>query len=506
MKTIHLAQIPFICFLFGNLFAQDKHLDFDIESNSILFSASKIGDNEFMVAYGKQLLSKKATKNIMKFDKELQPLWSQPISFTGAGLGGADVYSYTNPDDNKVISYLFGAEQFIQVLSDGTTKNKKTGIPEKELEKIAAVFTDANGLNMITLTGDKKFLTGKMSWYSFSHTQLTLTKKNIVMPLPYGIDDDNESGWKLNEITSNGLYFYYASYKNEVKATGRPILAVNIVKVDNTGKAGNITTLDLDRKKYDVMPASFSSESYSDLSVMNPENIETETRINTTPSSMRGSSTIYTYTDNSYIGVKIDAFYNRIYTYIITNDKIDVSNDGRIKLGMIPKIPKPNKTEFYTFDFTGKMINQKSINFEGEEINAHISGYGFRCNELVMIPVRGTGVVCKFINNDKVLLYVIDTLGNVIQKQKTTVGFSDKMFTVPFYHDNFASKYYYSLDDLKECVYYKKEQSSIVKKFNELDKDAKRQAKYISLKNGTVLAYYDKKKHTLKLNYFSKKL
>ena len=116
-----------MCLLNFESFAQDKSVDFSLGSNGFVYNVSACGDNNFYMVYGKQLLSKKAPKYLMKFDKDMKEVWKQPITFSGANE--IEIYTYIKPSDSTMTSYLFGSEQFLQVLPDWNYKRKSNRYP-----------------------------------------------------------------------------------------------------------------------------------------------------------------------------------------------------------------------------------------------------------------------------------------------------------------------------------------------------------------------------------------
>lgn len=504
MKRIYLFFTiagAIICSQNNRLFAQDKQVDFKLGSGGIIYNLTTCGDDDFFLVYGKQLLSKDAKKNIMKFDKNLQPVWKDPITITGATSGGIDIYSYTNPIDKTTIGYLFGAEQFLQVLSDGTTKAKKTNIPAKELELIVAVFTDVSGLNIITLNGAKEFPTGNMNWYIFSHDQLNMTKKNIILPLPSGIDKDNESEWWLNQVASDGLYFTYVSYKNKVKQPGS-ILSCNVVKVNSSGKPGNIINVDMNHDKYIILPAYYTQSLL--LTAMPPIVSGTVWQHSSNfnvfrPYLKKYSSTIYA--DDAYLGVQVDGNNNRIYTVIGINGDADVDRDG------IPGISGgkayPIKSfEATTFDIAGKKINQSVVDFQiGPAGSQDNRDYSANTISLTLLQ-NNEGLICKAINNGKGSVFSVDKEGKVAKQNKFEL-LSYKQMTGQRYKDQYNA-FYTTMKDFENSPYIKNIKSPEDQFLNKIDKKERPTVLYLSLKSGNLFANWDSKNELVKLIYFNK--
>lgn len=494
MKRIYLfisVLSSLICSQNNKLLAQDKQTDFKLPSGGIVYNVAPCGDDDFFVVYGKQLLSKQAKKDVMKFDKNLQPIWKNPITITGASIGGVDFYSYTNPTDNTTISYLFGAEQFLQALPDGTTKAKKTDIPPKELENIAAVFTDLNGLNIITLNGDKKFPSGNMNWYVFSHDQLNKTKKNIILPLPSKIDKENDysiSYWRLNEVTPNGLYFTYVNYKNTIKETDRSILSCYIIKIDKSGKAGDMITIDLNKNRYNILPINYVQNT-PDLKVFPKNPMYYDSNLN-------GS---YFYYDNAFMDIEVDEKNNRIYTIIAINDEFKTNKYG---LGDNTHDLPIQSFEVNIFDLAGKKINQSTLDYKATKLKGN-DDWGYIANLVSLSFLKNEeGLTCKAINNGNGNIYVLNKDGKV-EKQNKFGLFTYEQMTAHFYKDVYANSTYTTMKDFENSPYMNIK-SPEVQFFNKMDKNAKPTILYLSLKSGNIFAAWDSKNDLVKLAFFSK--
>jgi hypothetical protein len=496
---IFLLVLCFVlCLNYNSIYAQDKQVDFDLGNNGTMYNISPCGEDNFYIVYGKMLLSKNAEKNLMKFDKDLKEAWTKPVVFTGAQLGSVSIFSYTNPSDKTTTSYIYGGEQFLQVLSDGTSKEKKTVIPEKELESVAAVFTDSIGLNIITLTGEKDYPTGSMKWYTYTHDQLTKKEKTITLAQPPDIDDKNESGWRLNCIASSGLYFTYVSYKNDTKETTKPILACNVVKVDYTGKSGSITTIDLPADKYNIIPA-FYYTNYSDFSVFLPK----EFTSSTSQTSTGTSHVSYFSTDNAYLGVVIDEKSNRIYTCYATNDNLKVSDKGSPKTESLGKGYMIKKLNFTVCNLDGSDTTQSKLNFIATPLEA-IDECSYAGNQIDLYLLPGNeGLICKAVNNANGYIYALNNKGKQIEQKKIEL-FYYKMLGNKFISDKFSS-IYTSLKDFESSAYYLDTKSLLIQYFNKLDDKKQRYVLYFSLKSGELLAQWDGKEDKVKLNFFNKK-
>ena len=180
-----------------------------------------------------------------------------------------------------------------------------------------------------------------LNWYTWSHDKLAQRKRTIVLPLPENTDKDNESGWRLNEVTASGIYFCYVSYKNKQKDKNHPILACHVIQVDQNGKAGSMVNLDLEVKDYTMKPLGYAQDVYADLVSVQPP------LYNTGPNSGGGYSIP---TDNAYLDVQIDEKAGRIFTVMAHIGKAaGMSLSGATFFEFV---------QFTTFDLAGKLIAQ----------------------------------------------------------------------------------------------------------------------------------------------------
>lgn len=538
IALLTLLGLSAIYSLNNRLFAQDKQEDFKLGSGIIVYKIAPCGDEDFFIEYGKTYTNvggialgvvplefQKDTRSIMKFDKNLKPAWKEPINITKGTLAGVDFFSYTNPIDKTTISYLYdvteksyyegitnvygpvGAEEFIQVLPNGSNKAIKTGIPKKELQSIVAVFTELNGFNIITLTGDKKNLTGNMNWYVFSHDKLTMTKKNIVLPIPTGINKDNESKWWLNQATPDGLYFSYISHKNKVKAPG-PILSCNIIKVNSSGKPGNLITLDLNYDKYSMMPAYYSKKIFMSSVPSIYKTVKWRHNSNFSlflPRIIQYISTSSYSDGDTYMGVQVDATNNRIYTIIAGNNEFKVIKDGSPDyLNSFLSHAYPIKFfEASVYDMTGKKINQSIVDYtlapENSQDDMDYTGNIVSLNLLQ----NNEGIVFKALNNGKGYIFSVNKDGKVETQNKFDL-FSYKEGNGQRYKDLYPA-FYTTKKDFENSPYIIGNLKSPETIFcNKMDKKVKPEILFLSLKSGNVFAIFDSKNDLVKLAFFNK--
>ncbi len=490
------------CLITSILFAQDKQVNFKINEHYLPFEMLVGSDNCFYLVCAQVESRKISAEVLFKFDAELTPVWKEPVvlnrqfSLLGALMGMAvEVFPYTNPADGSTIEYLFRHNDVFQIMPDGTAKEMDIKIPEKEMKKkLAATFTDANGLNIITLAGDETFLTGVLNWYTYAHGDLAQTKRTITLPLPTQIDKDNESGWRLSDVTSAGLYFYYVSYKNKVKDETRPILACHIVHVGHDGKVGEMIDIDLGLKEYKVIPADYENSSSINMKVYKPVLFETGNHVDGSGYSIP--------TDVSYMGVKIDEPAKRIYTIAALNDELKVGKDGTASGGALGKAMPAKSVFLNAFDFTGKRIYQLSLKYTPPKLGVD-DDWGRSANKITINPLpENEGIICRLINNGVGDIWAINDKGEMTRQIKSK-PFTYKEMTVKYHHDIFTSNYY-SLKDLINSPYALKEKSGAYQCFEKLDEKAKRDTYYASLKGVEILAVWDEKENNLQLNSFTK--
>ena len=324
-----------------------------------------------------------------------------------------------------------------------------------------------------------------------------MKKRVITMPLPEGIDKDNKSGWRLSTVTPGGMYFYYVSYKNEVKETSYPILSFNLIKVDKEGKPGENINMDMELEKYNVLPASYNPVT-PNLNVYRPEDLIGT--IHTT--STGGGVTTYTYQDIAFMNLLIDEKNNCIYTFIAQNDEVGVNNDG------IPKAPLNHsafikKITVKTFKYKGKSINSSTTKL-GTFSRGATDDYTYAANAitLCLLP-NNEGIVFHITNNDNGYTYALDKTGTEIENKKVSV-FVYKTWGMHFKQDKFAVPYY-SLKDYESSPYFLGLKSPVYQYFNKMDKKTKAYSTYLSLKNEEILTEYNGKDDKVKLLLFSKK-
>jgi hypothetical protein len=485
--------------------AQTKEMSLKL-AGITLYNIEPSGDSDFLVIYGKALLSKNGKKNVMKFNKNLEPLWKAPVVFTGMSSEWARpvnyvyyqdkvCFSYTNATDKTAFDYIFGIGQFLQIRADGTVKEQKTGLYMKEAEKTAAVFTDINGLNVLTLAGDETFPTGMMNWYTFAHKDLALTKRKITLPMPSNTDKDNESGWRLNEVTPSGLHFYYVSYKNNRKDLSRPILAAHVVSVDQTGKAGLITNMVYDFKKYTIMPVEFQQDIYPQLVVAQPELYQRGMNPGT---SMSRATPYAVPSDNAYLGIKIDATAKRIYTVAA------VKEDSAERKGMTFSARPHDELaylDFSTYDYNGQKIAESHLKFKLPELSTW-DDYDKHAHKIdILLLPDNEGVVCKLLSNGHGFLWTFNQNGAPIQKDKIEITY--KIPRSSYYMDVFATPYF-SLKDVQNAPYVLKSKSKSYQFYQKLDDKIKRTTLYYSLKDYELITTWDRKADKIDFYSFSK--
>lgn len=479
------------------MFGQDKQVELKVEKNVSLFDVFPSGKDEFMLVYGKQLLSKQASKMIMKYNATLEPVWAQPLAFSGVEIGAINAISYTDPPGNKTTTYLFGTEQFIQILPDGTPKEKSTEIPKKEANNTAAVFADAEGLNVITITGDETFPTGSMNWYTYAHDDLSMKKRTISLPLPSGTDRDNESGWRLNEVSDSDLYFTYVSYKNS-KDPGGPILACHVIQVDHEGNVGDILNLDLGMERYTIVPADFSMGIHPGVKVFAPEIWNHE---------FRSSILIYTPTDNAYAGIKIDAGQKRVYTLVALNDKMDdeVNSPGPKSMNALGWSFPVKSLELSVYDLEGNRLSRSTLNNTPTKLAAS-DDYGYHANKIEILPLpQNEGAVCRFLNNGNGAIWATNAQGEIVHQVKIKPYFYKKMMA-PVYNDAFYASYY-SMGDFERSPYWGTQTSAVAKLYRGMDEKQKEIGNffYLSLDSYELTALVDSKNKSIGLAAFAKK-
>ena len=522
----------------NRLFAQDKQADFNIGKGNTVYSIESCGEDEFYVIYGDKpsafggLVSKFHT---MKFDKNLKPAWTNPISIKVGNSSCDFIYSYTNPADKKTTSYLYdvsivsymqgvtgvigpvGQGEFLQVLQDGTTKAKETEIPKKELQNLVAVFADINGLNIITLNGDKEYPTGKMNWYVYSHDQLKMTKKNIVLPLPPRIDKEYSADWWLNQVSSDGLYFSYISYKNKKAKESGSILTCYVIKVNTEGKPGNIINIDMNCDKYNMVPACYTRKSF--LSVSGGPSFFVDWRHSPDfnvflPHLKKYVNNISTSNDFALLdvmGVRVDENNNRIYTIIALNDEIKVDRDGNpeaMSQGLTGASYPIKSFKAAAYDMAGKKINQAIV--DCKQLAADPGGTmggtdnkSYDANNVNLTLLQNNeGIVYKAISNGNGCIFLLNKDGE-IEKQSKFELFSYKAHMVKSYKDIYPA-FYTTIKDF-ETSPYMNIKSPEVQFFNKTKGDSKPNASYLSLKSGDIFAILDSKNDVVKFSYFNKK-
>lgn len=487
--------------LYSTLKGQDRKADFEIDGKYTPLEFVASGEDCFYLICEEEVARNVLSKAFFKFDKNLKPVWKEPVvlknqfSMLGGMMGMyAKVFSYSNPADHSCTDYIFRDDAVFRVMPDGTPSELDTQIPKKELKHIAAVFTDVNGLNIITLTGAKDFPSGTMNWYTYAHDTQVLNQRTISLPQPAGIDKKNESGWRLNEATDSGLYFYYVSYKNEVKDQSRPILTCHVIPVDLKGKAGEMIDLDLGLEKYTAMSVNFQQDEYSNLTVYEPPVFRT---------GVNGGGTWYHIpTDNAFMGIKIDANSNRIYTITAQNDDLKIDRDGTISGDAFGRAQVVKSLELATFDLQGNKVADLSIGHQASKLKM-ADNYDYMATVVEIHPLSAAeGVVIKLVNNGDGIVWSINSLGELVRETKIQ-PYAYREKTARYYYDIYAATYFTNRD-FDGSPYALKEESPVVQCFDSLDEKIKRESHYLSLDDYELLAVWDKKERVMKLNAFDR--
>ncbi|WP_353484528.1 hypothetical protein [Haliscomenobacter sp.] len=526
VQPIHLFMAVISLFASHScLFAQSKTMTLKTDQGVGFYKVEPSGDNQFMVVYGKALLSKKAKKNVTKFNQDLEPVWKQPVFYTGVEIGAYNTsiyaktmafshsnttdkttFSYTNPADNTTFDYLFGMEQFVQIRPDGSVKEQLTAIPKKEAEKIAAVFTDAKGLNVLTITGDKKFPTGSMNWYTFSHENLSLTKREITLSVPPNSEEiDNSdiqffsrivlnSGWRLNEATATGLYFYCGVDKKDPNSKSKSSFSTYVVPVDPTGKAGAIISLDQNVIKHQIYSLNYQQDEYSALKVIHPPLYEWNLISEGT-----SSKVVSIASENAYLGIKIDANSKKIYTAIAFR-RDSVAGKGGLSIERVEE--SVAYLVFNTYDFEGQKIAGTRLQCELPELEKG-DAYKQKAYQVEIIPLsNGEGVLCKLMRNGNGLIWAFNDKGERIQELKIKRS-AYKALRSKYYFE-FFSVPHSSLQDFRNSPYVLKEKSPANRFFQALTDDEKKAATYHSLKDYELVSVWNSKKGEIKFYSFNK--
>ncbi len=486
------------------LVAQDSKLDFKVEKNSTIFSLVPSGDDGFLMIYGQQLISKKAKKNVMRFDKNLKPVWESPTIISGVSTAsqssflslvdgensGFEILSYTSPTDGRTVSYIFGLEQFVQILPDGTANEKETGIPKNERRELAAAFADANGLNVLTLTGDEDFPTGEMNWYCFAHKGLAVKKRTIKLPKPNSLDKKSEAGWRLNEVSDAGMYFYLVNSRIGKKGETLPLLSCHVVHVDQEAQIGKEVILDLGMKEPNFMKIDFQQNNYPNMSVFLPN--LTELRIS-------GKSSYWVLNANAFMGIKIDAASNRIYTATAESNELLEKKGG---LGI--QDPLVQTIGLRTYDLAGSKISEAKLKPNSPK-RKMADNYSQIAHRLEIMPLPDAeGVICKFMSNGNGAIWAVNDRGEQVV-DKNLKPYAYKKRTEQHYIDLYATPKYFSLKDFNASGYVAAEKTAVEKSFAKLDEEFQRNALYRSMKSFDLLAFSDPKEKVIHLNAFLKK-
>ncbi len=516
-KQVKLVSL--LCFIYSAstmLCAQTKERTLSFTKNTAFHKVLTSGDNTFIIIngegleptsyfYHKLLKIKKVTNSVMKYNQDLEPIWKAPVVLSSSDYYVFNSFPYTDATTKTTLDYLIGTEQFVQIRPDGSVKEQKTGIPTKEVKNTAAVFTDTHGLNILTLTGDKAFPTETMNWYTFSHDNLSLTKRTITLPLPPNTDGNNKSVWRLNDVTASGLYFYHVSFRRDVTDHTRPILSTHVVGVDSTGKAGAIVTIPSDVKKYNILAVNYQQDIYPQLTVMKPELYErgmnSGSKISNDPFSDK--NTYYSIaSDNARMGVKIDATAKRIYTVVTMH-----SDSAERKASGMTFVSNINMSiaylRFSTYDLAGQKLAESHLKLTLPRLRSDLPADIFQ--KIDISPMSYTeGVVCKFMSLDNGFLWAFDNKGALSAEHRIKPYFYKGRFNTYHYEDIFAA-HYASLRDMKDSPYLLKEKSPAYQCFQKLKDKEKQTVDYYALKDYELMSVWDSKTEKFKLYTFNKK-
>ncbi len=493
-----------ICFTCAILCAQTKEKTFTFTKNAAFHKVLTSGDNTFIIIDGEGLQTyayydylskiKKVKNNVMKYNQDLEPVWKEPVALLSSDFHPFNSFTYTNATTQTTFDYLIGTEQFVQIRPDGSAKEQKTGIPKKEIKNTAAVFTDTNGLNILTIVGDETFPTGTMNWYTFSHENLSLTKRKITLPMPPNTAETKESGfrllsrivpesgWRLNEVTASGLYFYCVSVKNHNNENASPILSAHVIAVDPTGQAKTIINMPSDVKKHNFLAVNYQQDMYLQLSVIKPSLYKRGMTIIHDPLS---GNTIPS--DNAFMGVKIDANAKRIYTVVTMH------SDSAKHKGFVGNINMSIAyLRFSIYDLEGQKIEESHLKMTLPRLRADLPADIYQ--KIDISPMSNTeGVICKFMSLENGFLWAFNNKGEVIAEDKIKPYFYKGSLNIHYYKDIFAA-HYASLKDMKDSPYLLKEKSTAYQFFQKLEDKAKQKADYYSLKDYELITVWDANK------------
>ncbi len=517
MKSITIIQI-FLFFFTANLFAQDKQVDYRMPNwyNPLNFIVSE--DNGFFLRSEHVVIASHRGISLLKFDKNLKPVWKEPIVFEGL-IEYIHEYatSYTNPNTQATTDYI--VEKAIhQVLPNGSV-NMNNQIPKKEMSHKGAIFTNAEGLHILTVVGDERFPTGTLNWYTFSHENMTQTKRVIKLPLPPNIDNDNESGWRLNEVTASGLYFYYISYKNDLKDKSRPIVSNYVVHVDFTGKAGTMVNMNPGIEKYNILYTEFQQDIYPNMTAIEPLLYDRGFKVSTTT-----SSNYYAYpanytgirrdkinvtkrayaipSDNAYMGIKINDNAKRIYTAIALYDTVAAKKKGRITTDKADPILET--LVFSICDLEGKQIAQSNLKIVFPKLE-RTDDFSRHAHHIEIQPLlNNEGVICQLTSNGNGFFWVFDNQGQLIQEEKIKLPIAKKESPYVSAYHHFPATYT-SLKDFKASPYLLQKKSSAYQFLQSLgDKSKWTKISYLSLKDQELIVVWEPSKLKITFNSFTK--
>jgi hypothetical protein len=489
-----------------SLLGQSKTASFELGDNEKLNELIPDGYDGFFSTtfiYGTFSNIPKGAR-IVKFNSALEPIWKEPVKLDYI----RNCLTYVDTTTNKTTDYLYYNQNFYRVGSDGVSQQLELKIPKKAWGTMSSVFVDEKGLNIIMMKGDREFRTGEQHWYTIGTNETsTSTPKIIKLPLPKGIDVENDSDWRLNAITSSGIYFCYIGYKNVVKDNTYPILNCFIIKVDNEGKAGNMMELPIGLDKYTILPADFQHYRKG-LEVRKPDLFFDEPDIQTTTSGGRVSTRTSSfdkrvYNDLGRLGVSINEANDRIYLVTLNNEDMVIDKNGnpKIEIGDSRYAPVKSMT-CYAYDLNGKKIGISTTPIKQSKIEIADTRYNdFTVN---LYPLDNKeGIAVKFINNSKGSFEVFDSQAKHIESIPTNIYFDNKLLDMKYVDVfNYAPK---SLSELRNAPYAKPDASPASLFFNKLNKDEKRQCYSTTTKNKIVIGVHKYETNKIEFTTFDKK-
>lgn len=483
--TYAIASIAMLLFWIS-LFAQDKQIKIEQKQNDLI-GLYPCGKDQFYLAYGSSNIV-----NIMKYDIELNPEWSQVqvVKFRHIPQRrDVNIFTFRDSISGEVYSYLYGGGQIIQLLTKGTQKAKEIELPYKEIKDTAAIFVNQDGFNIITLNGENRYKSGSMNWITFSHETLKFSIKHLSLPLPPGIDKKNNSEWRILEVSKTGLYFYYVSCKDEKKDQTRPILVSHILKVNRSGTPGKIMSIDMGLKNYHAIPASYKIDIPTNLKIYNPDLLSVKKDYND-------------YTENSYVGIKLDEESDRIYTVMALNINTEDPKDTRT-VDMFLEGSGIKTFAFTIFDLDGEKLSETFLKYTvlPYKRGALEKDYYYQTEISLQIPSDRSGMICKVKQHGNVTLYAVDLNGNLVSENTAAITTHNVLGTY-FYLDLFSSEYQNFKDFDKSP--YRIENSIVNNELNNLKWTEKLYVSYVNMNESDLLAYPINKENVILIKAYKK--